>query len=62
MNYVMLPSYVSSETNNEIMSWLAPLPGGSWMFDNLPGEPAKLVFLDEELASMFKLTFGDIKW
>jgi len=61
MNYVMLPAYVLPETNNKIMSWLAPLPAGSWMFDNYPGQPAKLVFLDGELASMFVLIFGNIK-
>jgi len=61
MNYVMLPAYVHIETNNKIMTWLDPLPAGTWMFDNNPGEPAKLVFVDEELASMFKLIFGNIE-
>jgi hypothetical protein len=59
MNYVMLPAYVSTEFNNDIMSWLAPLPFGSWQFNNKVGEPARLEFLDAELASIFKLKFGN---
>jgi len=60
MNFVMLPAYISVEMNSKIMCWLAPLPYGSWMFDNKPGEPAKLVFLEGELATIFKLTFSGI--
>ncbi len=61
MNYVMLPAYVSAETNSRMMAWLAPLPSGSWKFDNYPGQPAKLVFTEGELATIFKLTFSGIK-
>jgi hypothetical protein len=57
----MLPAYVSMEMNSEIMRWLAPLPTGSWKFDNYPGKPAKLVFSEGELATIFKLTFSGIK-
>ena len=61
MNYVMLPAYITAEANSKIMAWLAPLPTGSWMFDNYPGQPAKLVFLEAELATIFKLTFSGHK-
>jgi len=61
MNYVLLPEHVTVETNNKIMSWLAPLPAGSWKFDNWPNQPAKLIFLEPELATIFKLTFSGIK-
>lgn len=61
INYVMLPAYVSAETNSKIMAWLTPLPTGSWKFDNYPGEPAKLVFSEGELATLFKLTFSGIE-
>jgi hypothetical protein len=57
MNYVMLPAYISKDMNSKIMDWLDPFRG-SWMFDNKPGEPAKLVFLEEEMATIFKLTFS----
>ena len=61
MNYVMLPAYVPAETNSRMVAWLAPLPSGSWKFDNYPGQPAKLVFTEGELATIFKLTFSGIK-
>lgn len=58
MSYVMLPAYIESGLNNELVRWLGALPEGSWQCNSKVGQPAKFEFIDSELATLFKLKFG----